>query len=77
MFSETRTKMSVEVYVGKNLDSLPPPSQTVTDIAMKTSETVPNLPAKPKSTAELVRNTSELKVPVIRPSFALTVTYYN
>ncbi len=29
----------------------------------------------PKSTAELVGNTSELKVPVLCPSFALTVTY--
>jgi hypothetical protein len=42
------------------------PSQNVTDI-----------PAKPNSTAELVCNTSELKVTVLVPSFSLTITYYN
>jgi len=31
-----------------------PLSQTVTDIAMETSETVSDIPAKPQSTAELV-----------------------
>jgi hypothetical protein len=44
------------VYNGKNLNR-----QIVTDIAMKTSEIVSDIPAKPQSTAELVWNTSEFK----------------
>ncbi len=42
--------------MAETLAILPPPplSQTVTDIAMETAETVSDIPAKPKSTAELV-----------------------
>ncbi len=55
------------MYKGKYLDPLPlqtvadtlgtrllPLSQTVTDIVIETSETVSDIPAKPKCTAELV-----------------------
>jgi hypothetical protein len=40
-------------------------------------DTAGYIPAKPKSTVELVQNTSQLKLPVLCPSFALTLTHYN
>ncbi len=71
-FCKTRTKRGVEMYKGKHLDTLLP--QTVTHIDVEASESVSDIPVKLKSTAKLVWNTKELKVPVLCPSFALTVT---
>jgi len=64
----------IDTYRGRHLTNTPSLSQIMTDIVMDTSETVSDISAKPKSTAELVWNTSELKVPVLCLSFALTVT---
>ncbi len=49
----------------------------MTDIVMETSGTVSDISVKPKFTAELGWNTSELKVYVLCPSCALAVKYYN
>jgi len=68
------------MYKGKTFDSLPFPHITDRDQhyhGKVTSESVSDIPEKAKSTAELVGNTSELNVPALCPSFALTVTYYK
>ncbi len=44
---------------------------------MEMSETLSDIPVEPTSTVELVWNTSELKVPVLCSSLALTATHYN